>query len=188
MGTREDKGVDSRARQGLQILCCQGHQLFRRRVATLHEVNEPRAGLGEELDIGIACTHSGLVGAGRNGGMSANEADAPIPRCRDGRFDTGFDDAHNGHGVAIASAGQGCRRGTVASHHQQFDVLFDQAVHYLEGELPDLLEGTRPVREPGRVTEIDEVLSGKEIYDGSGDGEPAHTRVEHPDRAISPIR
>ena len=84
------------------------------------------------------------------------------------------------HGQVGGQVGQRRRRGRVAGHDDDLDVvLLHQVPRQLAGEGAHL--GLRPgaVGVAAGVAEVDEVLVGEQVEEGPGHGEPTEAGVEH---------
>ena len=53
----------------------------------------------------------------------------------------------------------------------------------MPSELAHLALETRTVRVSPGVADVDQMLSGQQVDDGAGHGEPTEATVEHPDRS-----
>ena len=73
------------------------------------------------------------------------------------------------------------RRGAVAGDDDELHVPLLEEGADLAREATYLRERPRPIREPGVVTEVDEILVRERDEAFVEDGQAAHARVEHPD-------
>ena len=111
--------------------------------------------------------------------------DAPVAGRADERTHTGIDHPDHRHRQLRGQVFERRSRSGVACDHDGFHVeLLDEGGPDLEGELRHLGLGPWPVGIAAGVADVHEVLVGKQVDDGPGDGEAAEAAVEHPDRAV----
>src|SRR5207248_8213710 len=80
-------------------------------------------------------------------------------------------------------------RCVVAGHDDHLHVVaVDEECGDLASEVANFLERARAIRVAAGVAEVHEVLVGKEIDQGPGDGQPAEPAVEHPDGSVVHLR
>jgi hypothetical protein len=96
----------------------------------------------------------------------------------------GREDADDRDGQPALEIGERRGRRRVAGGDDQLHALVLEVGRDLGREPSDLVQRTRPVRESRAVPEVDEVLVRKGDEALVEDGEPAHPRVEHADRAL----
>ena len=90
-----------------------------------------------------------------------------------------------GTGSAAVQLVQRGRGGRVARDDDSLDPeRVDEGAPDLECEVAHLGLRTGPVGVPTGVTDVHEMLVGKQVDDGPSNGEAAEPAVEHPDRAV----
>ncbi len=90
--------------------------------------------------------------------------------------------ADDGNGELPLEVGQRRRSRRVARGDDELDPLSLEVARDLGREATDLVERTRPVREPRAVPEVHEVLVRERDEALVEDGQAAHAGVEHADR------
>ena len=76
------------------------------------------------------------------------------------------------------------RRGGVAGYDEHLDAGLDELVHDSERQEADLINGLGTVRGIGRVTDVEDLLTGQLIEHGPRNGQASNPGVEHPDRRV----
>jgi hypothetical protein len=154
-------------------------------LAPLDELNKPRARGTRQLYAGALCRHRTLVGTRRDGADGADHTDVVVAAGLDGGPDSRIDDPDQRHVVVEPQqVERGGGRGVAGDNDHLHVVAVDQQASDLVREVPDLVERSGTVRVTAGVGDIDDVLGGEEVDQGSGDGQPAEAAVEHPDRSI----
>jgi hypothetical protein len=177
----EDDRVDSCLLERRRVLPDGVQELLAERVVALDQRDEARAGDCDHVRSGVQRAHELGIAAARDGRLGREQSDPPVARREDGGVRLGREDPDDGDGELTLEVGQ--RRGgrRVARGDDELDPLSLEVARDLRREAADLLERSRPVREPRAVTEVHEVL----VWEGDEalveDGEPAHAGVEHAD-------
>ena len=181
MGAAEDERVHLGPTKGVEVAVGDVEHFRPGRRAGLDELDEARAGLGEDLRVrrggeGVE------VGARAVGALGRDDPDAVVAGGQDRAPHGRADDLGDGHVVALARVVQdGCARG-VARDDEQLDPVVDESVEALEGELAGLRDRPGAVGRSRRVTEVGDRLVRQLVDDGAGDGQPPEAGVEDADR------
>ena len=124
-----------------------------------------------------------LVRAGRDRADRADHADATAycVTCRAARM-PGAITPITGMSTRACEWFERGRGRAVARDDEHLDAAVEQTVGDLERVLAHLVGRLRSVREPAGVTEVDDVLVGKQVDERPHDGETAEAAVEHSDR------
>ena len=176
-----DAGMYDRRQQSLG----QHVHLFRRRLAPLHELDEAGAGRARQRHRRPQRAHGPLVRARSDGADRSDHTDPVVARHPHRGPHAGVDHTDQRHLVLEPQQIEGGRRRGVAGHDDHLHVvLVDQLPRDLAGELAHLVERPRAVRIPAGIAEVDEVLVGQQVDEGTRHRETAESTVEHPDGAV----
>ena len=179
----EDHGVHVLGLQDVGVLANRCRGLLPERIVALDQRDELRAGNGEHLHARVERAHEVPVAPARDRRLGGEEPDASVARREDRSMGLGRDDADHGHGeLPLEVRERRCGR-RVARDEDQLDSLPLEEAPDLEREAADLVERAWPVRQPGAVSEVDEVLVREGDEALVQDGQAAHARVEDADRS-----
>src|SRR5579884_2867817 len=181
----ENEGVDAAVAEAREVGFGHGPRHRALRPAFLGEGDEERAGARVDLEIGDERAQRLRVRPRGDRRLGGDHADATAPRARHRRPRSGLDDAHDRQVVARAQGVEGHRRHRVARDHEHLHVALDEELRVLERVAGDRLGGLGAVGIAARVAEVDDVLARQRAHDRVHDREPAHARVEDPDRPVA---
>ena len=183
MRAAEHERVDPGVAQRRQVLLGDGEHLGRVGDTGLDELDEPRAGLGEDRELRVDLEHV-LVGARADRAGGADHADPAVARRRHRGAHRGADHLDDRNVVALARVAQHRRGGGVARDHEHLHALVDERVEDLERVPADVGDRLRTVRRARGVADVEERLARQLRRDRPGDGEPADPGVEDADRRV----
>ena len=159
--------------------------LFGVELATLDELDEPRACQRDEIGGGRRLGDRLLVGAGVDRPHGADDPDPTglgrLDQCPHARFD--HPDDRDVERLLQRVEGRG-RGGVAGDDHGLHPTPGHQLMGDLVGERLDLDEIARAVGVAPGVAEVDELLVGQQVDECPGDGQAAEAGVEHADRPV----
>ena len=180
----ENDRVDSGGLQRLGVLPHRGGRLLGERIVALDQRHQPRARDRNDLRARVERAHELLVAAAGDGGLRREQADPAIAGRLHRRVRLGRDHTHDGDAQLGLELRQGGGGGRVAGDDDELDALRFQERADLAGEAPHFVERARPVRQPGAVAEVDEILMRQRDEALVQHRQAAHARVEHADRPL----
>ena len=180
----EDDRVDAGGLQRRRVLAYRRCCLLGKRIVALDQRHEPRAHDRDHGHAGVERVHERLVAAARDGRLRREQADPAVARRLHGRVRLRRDHADDRHAQLRLQLRQRGRRRRVAGDDDELDALRLEEGADLAREAAHLRERTRPVRQPGAVAEIDEVLVRQGDEALVQHRQAADARVEHSDRPL----
>ena len=182
MRAAEDDRVDTCLLQRCRILAHCFLRLLAIRVVPFDQRHETGARYREELHTCIECMHELRVPSGVDGALGREQADPPVARRLHCSVHLRRQHRDHRHGERLLQLGQRGRGRGVAGDDDQLHILRLEVEADLAGEPADLAERPGAVGQARMVAEVDKVLVRHRYEAFVQDGEPAHARVEHPDR------
>ena len=186
MGTAQNQRVDAGVAQRRQILTRYGfdHAVAHLIAPVLHQGNEQRAGLADDLHTLVQRMDGTLIRAGADRGGGGNQADALIARLPYRAAAGRLHHTQNRQVIFCSQRGQGRRRHGAAGDNNRFDIKRAQKTHILPAVLEQNFLRAAAIRDTGRVTEVYNVFRGENAPHLAHGSQSAQPGVKHPDRSV----
>src|SRR5574340_1410570 len=181
VGAAEDQGVDVLGQERLQIFLCGETGDFVVEPAFFYERYEQCAGLRMDARIGRVFVDGARIGIAVDGGGGADAANFSATARG---YGTGVDYVEHRHRRQVLDHLSCHRRHGVAGDDQQLDLLFQQELRDLGGEVGDSLDRLYAVGHARGVAEIDDVLVGQPFHQRAHNRQPADAGIEYADGGI----
>ena len=180
----EDHRVDARILERRGVLAHRARRLLAEGIGPLDQRHEAWARNLDDVDARVERSHELGVPAARDGRLGGQEPDAAVARRQHGSVGLRGEHADDRHRERPLQIRERRGRGRVARRDDQLDALALQVARDLSREAADLGERARAVREPGGVSQVEEVLVREGDEALVQDGQAAHARVEDADRPL----
>ena len=141
-------------------------------------------GLSRNLDIRPQLLDLLGVNTASDGAFRGNDADLAIPRYLHRSSGSCADHANDGNVKFFFYRCQGISACRIAGNHNRFDMLRHQKADDLSGVADDGVLGFASIRNPRRISKIDDPFFWHLPHDLSGYGQAADAGIENADRGI----